>query len=369
MASEPVKVLHVLGYFDRGGAEAMVMNLYRNIDASKVSFGFVVHGERIGAFEKEVIANGADVFRVPDYTGVNHLKYKQAWNDIFKEHPEYTVIHGHVRSTANIYLKIAQQFNVKTIAHSHNTSSGQGISATVKNLFQKGIKKHSDVLIGCSTGAGQWLFGEDCINQSNFFVLNNAINAKDFTFNEETREKKRDELKLSGKFVVGHVGRFHEQKNHSFLINIFHSFVENNANSVLLLIGAGDQKKQIEDKVNQLDLQDKVKFLGLRSDIPELLQAMDVFLFPSLFEGLPVTLVETQAAALPALVSDTITNDIEMTDYISYMSLDATASEWAEELQTTAESMSRHNTLNQIKKARYDIETSAQWYTQFILDM
>lgn len=369
MASEPVKVLHVLGYFDRGGAEAMVMNLYRNIDPAKVTFGFVVHGDRIGAFEKEVSENGADVFRVPDYTGKNHLKYKQSWESIFKKHPEYTVIHGHVRSTANIYLKIAQRFNVKTIAHSHNTSSGEGLSATIKNLFQKGIKKQSDYLLGCSMDAGKWLFGENVINQSNFYVLNNAINAQEFVYNEKMRLAKRKELGLTDKFVVGHVGRFHEQKNHSFLIEIFKSLVEMKADSVLLLVGAGDEKERIEDQVNKLGLQERVKFLGLRSDIAELLQAMDVFLFPSLFEGLPVTLVETQAAALPAVVSDTITKEIELTRYISYMPLSASPSRWADQLVEKADNSKRENTLSEIKCARYDIESSAAWYTQFILDM
>lgn len=369
MTDQPIKVLHVLGYFDRGGAESMVMDLFRNCDPDKVQFGFVVHGDKKGAFEKEVTDKGADVFRVPDYTGINHVKYKQAWKTIFENHPEYKIIHGHVRSTANIYLKMAQEYNVKTIAHSHNTSSGKGLSATVKNVFQSGIAKHTDQFIGCSKEAGEWLFGEKICKQSNFHVLNNAINAEQFKFDEAVRKSKRQELDLNDKLVIGHVGRFHEQKNHTFLIDIFHELTKLNENSILLLVGAGDKKEMIESKVQNLGLADKVRFLGLRADVNELMQAMDVFLFPSLFEGLPVTLVETQAAGLPAVVSDTITRDIQLTPYISYLSLETTPVNWAEKLLEVSKTVKRESTLDKIKAANYDIETSAKWYTQFIQDM
>lgn len=369
MKNKPVKVLHVLGYFDRGGAEAMVMNLFRNCDPTEISFGFVVHGEKVGAFEEEVIKNGADVFRVPDYTGTNHLKYKQAWKEIFKNHPEYKIIHGHVRSTANIYLKLAHAYNLKTIAHSHNTSSGEGLTATVKNLFQKGINKHTDQFIGCSKEAGEWLFGQNISDQSNFNVLNNAIDAESFKFNNSLRKHVRDSLNLDDKLVVGHVGRFHEQKNHEFLIDIFDALTKIKEDSVLLLIGAGDRQADIELKVKKHGLIDKVKFLGLRSDVQELMQGMDVFLFPSLFEGLPVTLVETQAAGLPAVVSDTITKDIQLTSLITYVSLESSPLDWAEELIKSVNSEDRRDTLKQIKAAHYDIESSSKWYTQFIQNM
>lgn len=368
MSQKPVKVLQVLGYFDRGGAEAMVMNLFRQADPSQVRFGFVVHGDRVGAFEQEVIDAGADVFRVPDYTGLNHQAYKKAWQAIFESHPDYHVIHGHVRSTANIYLKIARQYGLKTIAHSHNTSSGTGVAATVKNLFQKGINRHTDQFIGCSREAGEWLFGETITRQDNFNVLNNAIDARSFRFDPEKREAKRQELGLSNQLTIGHVGRFHEQKNHDYLIDIFKAVRDVKPDAVLLLIGAGDKKEKIEAKVKKLGLQQQVKFLGLRADVEELLQAMDVFLFPSLFEGLPVTLVETQAAALPAVVSDTITRDIELTDYISYVSLNDPPKTWAAAI-IEADRRERKDTLQAIQAAHYDIETSTEWYTQFIRDM
>ena len=222
MVQKPIRVLHVLGYFDRGGAESMVMNLYRSIDRNKVQFGFVVHGDRIGAFEDEVRQMGADIFRVPDYTGINHIQYKKAWRDIFSNHPEYSVVHGHVRSTANIYLNMAKRFDLKTIAHSHSTSSGSGLAAQVKNIFQYGIRQHADEFIACSTDAGQWLFGEKICNSNHFHILNNAIDTQDYIFDPEIRKKIRRELHASDKFLIGHVGRFHEAKNHSYLIDIFY---------------------------------------------------------------------------------------------------------------------------------------------------
>lgn len=366
VVQKPIRVLHVLGYFDRGGAESMVMNLYRSIDRNKVQFGFVVHGDRIGAFEDEVRQMGADIFRVPDYTGINHIQYKKAWRDIFSNHPEYSVVHGHVRSTANIYLNMAKRFDLKTIAHSHSTSSGSGLAAQVKNIFQYGIRQHADEFIACSTDAGQWLFGEKICNSNHFHILNNAIDTQDYIFDPEIRKKIRRELHASDKFLIGHVGRFHEAKNHSYLIDIFYECLKVQENAELVLVGEGKLKQEIKNKVQNLDIQDHVHFLGLRSDVNELLQAFDIFLFPSLFEGLPVTLVETQAAALPAVISDTITSDIIITEYITKVSLDEKPKKWAKIAMKTPEEIKRQDTSEEIKKAHYDIEVTSKWYTTFI---
>lgn len=369
MIKSPIRVLHVFGYFGRGGAESMVMNLYRSIDKSEIQFGFVVHGDKIGDFEEEAKLMGADIFRVPDYKGKNHLDYKKAWKNIFKNNPEYSVIHGHVRSTANIYLSIAQQFGLKTIAHSHSTSSGSGLAAQVKNLFQYGIRFYTDEYLACSKEAGQWLFGKKICNRKNFHVLYNAIDSSEYIYNPAVRDLKRAELNLVDKFVVGHVGRFYEAKNHKFIIDIFYQLLKIHDNAVLVLVGEGDLKAEIEEQVSGLGIQDKVKFLGLRADVNELLQAFDVFLFPSLFEGLPVTLVETQAAGLPSVISDTITNDIKITEFIKFVSLDEKPSNWAELVLKTVDASPRRDTSSDIKANYYDIEITANWYTTFIKEI
>lgn len=369
MDHKPIRVLHVFGYFDRGGAESMVMNLYRSIDKNKIQFGFVVHGEKVGAFEEEARQMGADIFRVPDYTGINHLAYIKAWKKILKNNQNYSVVHGHVRSTANIYLKLANEAGFKTIAHSHNTSSGKGISASIKNIFQHDIRNQADQFIGCSIQAGEWLFGEKVCSSDDFHVLNNAIDSRTFVYDENVRKEKRKELNSENKVVIGHVGRFHEQKNHDFLIDIFSEILKIEKNAELLLVGEGKSKSEIKNKVTNLGIQDHVRFLGLRSDVNELLQAFDIFLFPSLFEGLPVTLVETQAAALPAVISDTITSDIVITEYIFKVSLEAEPRTWAKIVVEKSKELKRQDTSEEIKKAHYDIEVTSKWYTAFIEEM
>lgn len=369
MSDEPIYVLHVYGFFNHGGAESMGMSLFQNVDRENVQFGFVVHGDKIGAFEEKVKNEGAEVFRVPDYNGLNHFEYVRAWKNIFEKNPKYTVIHSHVRSTASIYLKIAQQYGLKTIAHSHNTSSGKGIAGKVKDFIQSNIPKYTDQFLACSKPAGEWLFGSSITKQSNFNILNNAIDSNVFKYNPELRETKRKELSLDGKVVIGHVGRFHPQKNHSFIIDIFSELLKKSPNAVLLLVGDGELKQTIEEKVKELSIEKSVLFLGLRDDVEELLQAMDLFLMPSLFEGLPVTLVETQAAGLPSVISDTITDDIKLSEYVTFESLNRDAKKWAETILDTINKLERKDTSDLIKAAKYDIEVTSKWYTEFIKNL
>jgi glycosyltransferase involved in cell wall biosynthesis len=280
--SEPIRVLQVFAQMNKGGAETMVMNMYRNIDRSKIQFDFVVHTEEECTFDNEIVQLGGRIYRVPRYIGRNHLAYTRAWNTFFRNNSEYKIIHGHVRSTASIYLKIAKKYGLKTIAHSHNTSSGNNLVALTKNILQFPLRNIADYLFACSKRAGEWLFGENINYRDNYYILKNAINTHEYIFNEEIRLRKRQELGLKDRFVVGHVGRFNKQKNHKFLIDIFKSIHELDDNSVLILAGSGPLKSKIEKKVNSLNLSDSVLFLGVRSDVRELLQAMDVFLFPSL---------------------------------------------------------------------------------------
>lgn len=363
--SEPLRVLQVFAEMNRGGAETMIMNLYRNIDRSKVQFDFVVHTKNKCAFDDEIRLMGGNIYNVPAYSGKNHFQYKKAWDNFFKEHPEYRVIHGHVRSTASIYLKKAKKFGLTTIAHSHNTSSGSGISAVVKNILQYQIRYIADYLFACSQNAGIWLFGNKACEKDNFIILNNAIESKSFVFNEDVRDKKRKELQLENYFIIGHVGRFHPQKNHTFIVDIFKELSEKNSKMRLLLVGDGTLRKEIEKKVNNLGLSDKVIFTGVRPDIPELLQAMDVFLFPSLFEGLPVTLVEAQASGIEIFASDSISREVAITNLINYYSLNSTPAEWAKMILKNGCVRKRKNFSSEIEDANYDIEKNSLWLEEF----
>lgn len=326
----PIRILHVFGRLDRGGAETMVMNLYRNIDRNNVQFDFIIHTEDKCDYEDEIKLLGGKIYRIPRYTGKNHFQYKKVWNAFFQNHSEYKIIHGHVRSTAAIYLRIAKKYGLITIAHSHSTSSGIGFSAIIKNILQYPVRYIADYLFACSNESGEWLFGKKACRNDNFFILNNAIDVKKFEFNEHTRARKRKELQIEKKFVIGHVGRFIKAKNHVFLIDIFKAVHDRNKDSVLLIVGDGELRQSIAKKVTEIGLNDSVIFTGIRNDIPELLQVMDVFVFPSLFEGLPVTLIEAQASGLPCVVSHTITREVMITPFIQFVSLKKSEDEWAD---------------------------------------
>lgn len=362
-----IRVLHVLGGMNRGGAETMVMNLYRNIDHTKIQFDFVVHTKDKCDYNDEIKSLGGRIYSIPPYTGNNHLHYKEAWNKFFKEHSEYRIIHGHVRSTAAIYLKIARKYNLITIAHSHNTSSGEGFTAIVKNILQYKIKYTADYFFACSEVAGKWLFGKKACNRENYFIINNAIETKDFIYNDNKRLDNRKKMRINDKFVIGHVGRFHIQKNHEFLIDVFKLIHDKNSNAVLILVGDGKNRQSIEKKVNYLRLNDSVIFTGVRPDIPALLQTMDVFVFPSLHEGLPVTLVEAQASGLPCIISDRITDEVKVTDLVKCLSLSKSAEYWSEEVLKYSQNFERTNTYTEIVESGYDIEAVSKWYMEFCI--
>ncbi|MDC3416603.1 glycosyltransferase family 1 protein [Aquibacillus salsiterrae] len=363
--SKPIRVLQVFAQMNRGGAETMIMNLYRNIDRSRIQFDFIVHTEDECDYDEEIKTLGGTIHRVPRYTGKNHFQYKKAWFDFFRFYPEYKIIHGHVRSTASIYLKVAKNYGLTTIAHSHSTSSGKGVTAITKNILQYPIRYTADYLFACSKSAGEWLYGKGASSKNNFYVLSNAIDAVKYIYDENIRLEKRKEFQIENKLVIGHVGRFSPPKNHTFLIDIFKTVHDKNENAVLLLVGDGEQRSLIETKVNELGLYDNVIFTGIREDIPELLQAIDIFLFPSIYEGLPVTLVEAQASGLPCVISDRITEEVAVTNSIRFISLEEKVEYWAETVLEISSSYKRDNNYLNIVESGYDIKSVTKWYAEF----
>lgn len=218
----PIRVLQVLGGLEAGGAESFVMNLYRKIDKRNVQFDFVKHITHKGVFEDEIHQMGGKIYQCPQYTGKNHFAYCKWWDDFFEEHPEYHMIHGHVRSTAAIYLKIAKKHDLVTIAHSHSTSNGSGVSAMVKDLMQLPIRNTADYLFACSDRAGEWLFGKKATKMPNYQMIPNGIDLSRFAFDEKKRFQMRKELFIDETaLVLGHVGRMTEPKNHKFLLQLF----------------------------------------------------------------------------------------------------------------------------------------------------
>lgn len=366
-SNQPIRVLQVLGGLFHGGAEAMIMNLYRNVDTRVVQFDFLVHTDQEGVFDKEILDRGGVVHHAPVYKGINHFDYKAWWKTFLRQHPEYGCIHFHIRGTSAIAIPICKRLGRTTIIHAHSTSNGKSLVSFIKGLFQLSLRRDADYLFACSEPAGRWLFGQKALQAPNFHLWKNAIDTSTYQFSQDTRNRIRSELGLEDSFVVGHIGRFIDAKNHGFLLTIFQEVLKREPHARLLLIGDGPNRKEIEEKVELLRLGQAVIFAGFRSDVPEILQAMDIFLFPSLYEGLPVTLIEAQASGLPSVVSDTITKEIEVTDLIQFVSLESVAKAWADIIFTISRDNIRKDTSKSIIEAGYDIKQSAKELQDFYL--
>ncbi|MDT8390387.1 MAG: glycosyltransferase family 1 protein [Lentisphaeria bacterium] len=346
----------------------MIINILRHLDRRKIQFDFVAHtDDRCDLFD-DIESLGGRIHVMPRFNLFNIFSYTNAWKSFLKANSGgHDILHSHIRSTACLYLPIARKFGYTTIAHSHNTAVDRGIRGTLKYLLQWGLRRQNiDYYFACSKKAGTWLFGKK-IAENRLILLKNAIDCKSFTFNQPTRAFKRQQLNLDGKFVIGHVGRFFPQKNHSFLIDVFAEVAARDTHATLLLVGDGDLRPIIEEKVNALGLAERVMFTGVRTDVAEMMQAMDVFLFPSLYEGLPVTLIEAQAAGLPCVTSDTITDEVAITDLVDPLSLHSPVGLWAEKVLSKRYNQ-RRDMSEAINQAGYDVDQTAAWLENFYLD-
>lgn len=360
----PIRVLQVVTYMGRGGLETMLMNYYRHIDYSKVQFDFLTHREFDGDYDKEIKELGGNVYHLSNLNPLS-IDYKTSLNDFFENHPEYKIVHSHLDCMAGIPLKYAKLNNVPIrIAHAHNSNQTKDLKYPLKLFYKRNIKKNANYLFACGDEAGKWMFNSD-----NFKVLNNAIDAKDYAFNMNIRNDKRKEFGISDdSILVGHVGRFFPQKNHEFLIDIFNQFHKDYPNSYLMLVGEGELKTSIQDKVKILGLEDYVIFTGLRSDVNELLQAMDVFLFPSLYEGLPVSIIEAQASGLPCLISDKVPIECKKTDLVYQLNLEDSVNIWSDKVYELS-LITRRDTYEEIKESGFDIVENAKWLENFYIDL
>ena len=359
--AEPVRILQVVGILNCGGAESMIMNLYRNIDREKVQFDFIVHANEEGMYDQEVKELGGEIYHCPRFTGRNIISYRKWWRKFFEEHPEYRILHSHMRSCAALYFSIASKAGVKTIIHSHSTSNGAGIQALVKNVMQLPLRYQADYLMACSNRAGIWLYGEKACNSNKYVFLPNAVDVEKYRMNEVIREQYRNNLNLENKLVFGHVGRFHESKNHPFLLKVFAEINKENPNAVLILIGDGELRGMIEETIKNLDLEKSVILLGLRRDVGELLQAIDVLLFPSVWEGLPVTVIEAQAAGVPCIISDNITKDVDITELVHRLPI-TDEKKWKD---LALSGMHRKDVSEKVKESGFDVKESAKMLAAF----
>ena len=364
----PVRVLQVLGGTSLGGAESRVMDSYRHLDRSRIQFDFCVHSQEEGFFDKEIESLGGHIYRVPRFQVVNWLAYRKAWKDFFREHPGYVAVHGHMTSTASIYLPIAKAAGVPlTIAHARSAGVDPGLKGAMTRFLRRNLGKKADVCLTCSRLAGEAVFGKKMVEAGRVTTVPNAIDAREFAFSEKKRKQKRAELEIGEQeFVIGHVGRFGHMKNHAFLLDVFAEICRKVPDSRLLLVGEGGLMDSVREKAASLGLSDRVIFTGNQAQVADFYMAMDFFVFTSIFEGLPGSVIEAQASGLRCLVSDSVTDEVLITPLAQARSLSDKASVWAQNV-LERRSYEREQMEQAIKEAGFDVSDQVKFLEKLYL--
>jgi len=349
------------------GIMNVVMNLYRNIDRAKIQFDFLYLEETPSTCKSEIAELGGRIFYIEKPGLLSAKHFISRMDAFFREHArDYAVIHLHELLINAVCLGLAKKHGINhRIVHAHATKySDKKINALRNYFLCLTLKKYANILFACSRKAGEFLFGRADVKNGKVHILNNAIDCEKYGYNPETRRKVRKELRLENCFVIGHVGRLWKQKNHAFLLDIFFELYKTEKDAVLLLAGSGELEREIRDKAHRQGINKSVIFLGNRSDVRDLLQAMDVFVLPSFFEGLPLTLVEAQASGLRCFTSTNVTEEAKVTDLVRYISLSKSAAFWADTI-SACRGYERQDAAILVKNNGYDIKDVAGKLTQY----
>lgn len=365
-----IRVLHSVSNMDRAGIETMLMNYYRHIDRTKVQFDFLVNKPKKGNYDEEILKMGGKIYLSPGLNPINYGKYIKFTERIFKEEPKIKILHAHNEAMGLYALNGAKKYGIKArIAHAHNTRIIKDYKYPLKMLCKCFLASSATELWSCGTDAGIYFFGKKKW-QKKGHIMRNAVETEKFEFSREIRDKIRKKYHMENKTVIGHVGRFNVQKNHKRLLEIFASFLKTNPDALLFLIGEGELLEETKKTAKRLQIEDKVIFAGLSENVNEMYMAMDIFLMPSLFEGLPVVGIEAQATGLACIFSDNITKEVLLTNNAHALSLEKSNEEWAKEIQKAlAEKNDRSAAKEKIKEAGYDIKTEAKRIEKIYLEM
>lgn len=363
------RLLCITSTLNTGGAETFLMKIYRTLNREKYQMDFCVMNKEIGFYEKEILSLDGKIFHIIPKTE-NMLNSFLSIKEIVKKNGYEYVIRINEHSLSVIDLIAARLGGAKKlILRSTNANTGNKKRYILHKIFQFLPKTIPTIKIAPSTEAAEYTFGKEQVKKGKIHILNNGIPIEKFLFSEEKRNLKRKELDVKDKYVVGHVGRFMTQKNHAYLLEIFKEIKNKIPNAMLLLVGDGELRKNIENRVKKLELENDVKFLGVRTDIPELFMAMDIQVFPSFFEGMPNTIIEAQGSGLPCLISDTITREADITGLVTYMSLHDSPKIWAEKcLEIKNMEKERKNTKEDFIKAKYDINSVTEEFIKLVFD-
>lgn len=356
---DPLRIAQIIGKWVGGGVESVVMNYYRHINRKKVQFDFICDNDSTNIPYEEIESLGGKVILIPPYQ--DFFKYSKELKKVLKQN-NYTIVHSHINTLSVLPLRVAKKVGIpRRIAHSHSTTNKKEWKKNLlKQLLRPFSKVYATDYMCCSELAGRWLFGNKLYDQGKVYLLNNAIDLDKFEYNEKVRIAKRAELGINNKtLVVGHIGRFVAQKNHTFLIDIFNELHKKQPNSTLILTGQGPLINEIKNKVHSLKLSESVLFLGQRDDVAELYQTFDVFCLPSLYEGLPVVGVEAQAAGVLCIFSDSMTREAKILNSTQFISLNETPQEWSNIIIDIFLNFKRENITNEISMNGFNIEIEA----------
>lgn len=366
-----IRVLQVVGTMDLGGAETLIMNIYRNIDRSKVQFDFLCHNRIEAEYTDEIRALGGQMYCVPGISHVGPFRYQENLYRFFCGHPEYKTVHSHHDILSGMILYQAKRAGVPNrFSHAHNEYVSKKISEQILLAFFKPyFPKSVTHAFACAEIAGKTLYSGRLLKE--YEIIPNVIETGNFRYSFVDKRSIWQELNIEEGPVIGHIGRFAEQKNHRFLIEIFEHILEKQKKARLVLIGQGKLQKEIETMVKERRIEEQVHFLGSRQDIPACLSAMDLFLFPSIREGLSVATIEAQASGVPVLTSDSVSSEVAVTDLVYQMSLREPAEEWAKkalELIGQSRLSGRRAYADAVKAAGFDAVDLAQKMQRFYLD-
>ena len=351
----PKRILQVFTILNHGGAEAFIMNHYRKLDRTKVQFDFLVHREDRGEYEDDIERMGGRIFRTCSIRPGHYLKYFRWLNHFFREHRgEYAAVHTHIQENGGFVLKYAAKYGVPVrIAHSHCAAVPLDIRYPFRKFALQFLKRNYTTLLACGQEAGT-----SCFGKMPFHLFYNAIDAQQFRSNEHVRNKVRQEFNIPEDApVIGMVARLNFAKNHAFAIRVFNEFLKVQSNAVLMLVGEGDEREKIENQIRDLGIDQHVLLTGLRNDIDQLQQAFDLFILTSWYEGLPVSVIEAQAAGTKCVLADTIDKTVDVTGDIRFLSLNDSLSMWVDTLCNSLPYKKPDN-FSKIAQAGYDVNTN-----------
>jgi len=349
-----IRILHVVSILDVGGMESYIMNMYRRIDRTKIQFDFLVHHKRRGFFEDEIEALGGHVYHASLLDDFNLVKYIRFLRQLYAGEPQYRIVHGHLGSTAYWYLGQAKRMGIPwRILHAHCPGHTRTLKGYMKHLLFRFSPAFANISFACSQQAGKYQFQE-----RPFELIPNGVDVERFRFSQEKREQMRSQLNLDGRFVVGHVGRFYYVKNHEYILKVFAALKKKVPEAILLLLGEGMLQENIKQLAHEMQLDDSVRFLGLQSDCAPYYQAMDAFILPSLYEGLPLAGIEAQCAKLPCFLADTMSPEARICPMTKFLSIAPDCvDQWADELEKISRQTPDRNE-NTCDMSAFDVSVS-----------